>query len=324
MEEPWTWWIERSSIADMSINELYLLSQVMSTYPRQWNAALKRSLLMDIAVLANENRDGDVHARINRLNEFLLAPLARIVLTEREAMKSSREAAAAREQQLNAAVAALQDEKEAVSKQLEEEKEQTLQQNMFIETLLNDMDKMAKLSDHRKKKILQLQHTLFVKDLQIHRLTSGEREQPDSQVQSFEDSIKDCLQWVSAAETKTTMVSLSLADDQSSSRAPVCSTSSVSSNLGSGTTTSGPDPQKQKLEQQSIPVSLQDDVGLLQLLLAGLWHEGVTSVKIIQDSGLCSVPSAVVHFWLGLARHIASRMAETVQDSALGLFSQLL
>ncbi|KAJ7552958.1 hypothetical protein O6H91_06G078400 [Diphasiastrum complanatum] len=314
-------------------DDLLLLEAVMEAYADKWDASTMNLLITDVASLGKETLPENWSSRIARMKSELLFPLVKILAMEKSRIEQERNAFFKKEQQVISTILTLQEERNNAMQQFEEESDMLARQNMFVETLLRDLDEMAQTVDSYRQTVKELQHALVDKDLEIEQLLADKQELVRRAITTGPKAV---VEWVKA-ELLAQGQEVGESFEQQWSGWGALSETTVDKEMETMSVECADCDQKltpfksKVYSPRMISSSVKGIKGkssLAQVLLVGIYREALSSLNQVMDSGLSAVPFALLDFWGGLIGHVTNHVSNIVlgkvRESPLGFSFKFL
>ncbi|KAJ7296917.1 hypothetical protein O6H91_Y090200 [Diphasiastrum complanatum] len=308
MEEDLRSLIERTSVDNEGIR---ILEKVMHTYADRWDALTIKTLLSDLMILGEEALPSDLRRRLKFIKENLLFRLAKILATERDKIERERQLLVHKEQAFVTTVHSLQEERNNAVQQFQGESDLLAEQSMFVETLLGDFDEMGLAVRTYRKTIKSLQHLFIDKELQAQQLLADKEELVRRAMTNGPMAVFEWFKRDLQAQGQEVRENL---EDQKLSRQPL--TEAMIDKPVDGMATECAN-SRIKLSASEIytfhnnfPSStsgIDQITSTLQILLLGIWREALSSVNLVINNGVLSIPFAAIFFWTGLIRNLQAQ-----------------
>eukprot|EP01018_Ginkgo_biloba_P032572 Gb_18497 [translate_table: standard] len=250
----------------------------------------------------------NVPRTMEQIEEEFLFSLAQICAMQHEKLMASQTAISEKEKKFISAIMSLQQEKSEIKQGL-------ARQNMFVETLLQDFDEIAKALENSRQKQRQLEQLLEQKDTDLHLLISEKEELVNKFVTSGSDAVlKGEGKFQDSVNAETSAYDLLGRGGGSKENNNMCddiSSTYIAFHNGSKSIIN--------TQRDDFVTRLSSFDGkrptLLFVILNGIFEEGLVSVLTVVESGIFALPSAVAHFWLGVTSRVARHVSETVVRS---------
>ncbi|KAL3701996.1 hypothetical protein R1sor_020018 [Riccia sorocarpa] len=312
-------------------NPLQALERIMQRHPSLWDRSSIEGLFLELEEMElgegvpDHIRDTAQHVRKN-----LLEPLVRLCQAQDKLLQQEQQMSNEKKQQASLAMVVLLEERNLAIQQFQEESQRRIKQNQFSETLLRDLDEMAKTLEQSRLAQKNAKRLLVVKEAEIQRLNAEKRmlvkliieggpwelwewvkkEIVQQGLEPGPDFSKNWLGWLAANE-KFISTDPSHIDDLMAS---------ISRKKAAAGTDSGKDWIKCMDESHRT--------GLLRVIFSIIMQEGTNNLRYVLEKGLFFLPMAWFYFWLGLSsritRCITGDIVSRVKRSPLGFVMHLI
>ncbi|KAG6548661.1 hypothetical protein Mapa_009815 [Marchantia paleacea] len=296
--------------ADIStVRPLQALERIMQRHPSLWDRSSIEGLFLELEELElGEGVPDRIRDTAQHVRKALLEPLVRLSLAQDKLLQEERQMSMEKKQQASLAMVILIEERNMAIQQFQEEFKRREKQTTFSETLLRDMDEMAKALDHSRQAATQAKQLLAAKEAEVQRLVGEKRMllnlimeagpwelwewvKQEIVVQGLEPGPnfeKKWLEWVAANEK---LISADPNDIENSLATSIPKTVDevVDSSLSTNWLKNMDDARKRSL---------------LWIIFSIVLQEGMSNLRYVLEKGLFFLPMAWFYFWIGLSSRI--------------------